>query len=37
VCSTLNGASEFHVIGPFKDFDITGELAGSGSRPRCSA
>jgi len=37
VYSTLNGASESQVIGPFKDSDITGELAGSGSRPCCSA
>ena len=26
VYSALNGPSECHVIGPFKDFDITGEL-----------
>ena len=26
VYATMNGPSEFHVIGPLKDFDITGEL-----------
>jgi L-proline amide hydrolase len=25
VYSTLNGPSEFHVIGPFEDFGITGQ------------
>src|SRR5215471_1060868 len=27
VYNTMNGPSEFHVIGPLKDFDITGDLA----------
>jgi L-proline amide hydrolase len=27
VYNTMNGPSEFHVIGPLKDFDITGRLA----------
>ena len=26
VYATMNGPSEFHIIGPLKDFDITGEL-----------
>jgi len=26
VYNTVNGPSEFHVIGPLKDFDVTGEL-----------
>jgi len=27
VYKTMNGPSEFHVIGPLKDFDVTGELS----------
>ena len=26
VYHTMNGPSEFHVIGPLKDFDVTAEL-----------
>ena len=36
VYNTMNGPSEFHVIGPLKDFDITADLGRIAVPTRCS-